>query len=279
MQSILADERKLGAIIIAELKDVAKKYGKPRKTLLVYPSEEEMGPVEDEVPDYPVWLFLSKEGYFKKITPQSLRMSSDQKLKDGDVIVQQIESSNTAELLFFTNQSQVYKSRASEFDDTKASVFGEYIPAKLGFDEGETVEYLCVTKDYGGHMLFFFQNGKIAKVPLNAYWTKTKRKKLLNAYYDKVPLAAIHAVTEEQDFVMQATSGRILILHSDQVSVKTAKNTQGIQIMRLRRDAVVSSVDPYTAGQFQNEDRFRLKNIPSAGQFAKDGEVFEQLKL
>lgn len=190
MEEILADRKKVRAIIIDELRAVSKKYAKPRKSLLYYPSGEDEEEPESLVPDYPVHLFFTREGYFKKITPQSLRMSGEQKLKEGDAVAREVEATNNTDLLFFTDRQQVYKAKASDFDDGKASVLGDYIPAKLGMDEGESAVYMAVTADYAGYMLFFFENGKAAKVDLSGYATKTNRKKLLGAYSDASPLAA-----------------------------------------------------------------------------------------
>ena len=184
MQEILGDRKKVRALIISDLKEVSKKYGKPRRSLLYYPTEEDEQPVAAEMPDYPVHLFFTREGYFKKITPQSLRMSSEHKLKEGDSVVQALEGSNNMELLFFTDRAQVYKAKASDFDDTKASVMGDYIPARLGMEEGENAVYLAATSDFAGYMLFFFENGKVAKVELSGYQTKTNRKKLLGAFWN-----------------------------------------------------------------------------------------------
>lgn len=190
--------------------------------------------MEEEVPDYPVHLFFTKEGYFKKITPQSLRMSGEQKLKEGDEITQQLEEQNTAELLFFSDRSQVYKLKAADFADTKASVLGEYIPARAQMDEGESAVYMAVTHQYEGFMLFFFENGKVAKVEMSAYQTKQNRKKLLNAYSDKSPLAAALYVKEDCEVLLTASSGRMLLSHGAH-RPKTTKNTQGVQAMNLKK--------------------------------------------
>ena len=201
MEEILRDKKRIHKIIIEELEQVSKKFGKPRKTLLTYPEEIEEEEEIEEIADYPVNLFLTTEGYFKKITPQSLRMSSVQKLKEGDEIKTHLETTNNIDLLFFTDKCQVYKSNAAEFDDTKASVMGDYIPAKLGFDEDEKLFAMVVTKDYSETVLFFFLNGKVGKVPLKSYETKTKRKKLANAYSDKSPLVALFASAEDGEYL------------------------------------------------------------------------------
>ena len=214
LQGVLSSKSKVKTIIIKELEEVAKKYGQPRRTRILYADEVEEAQIVEEVPDYPVHLFFTREGYFKKITPQSLRMSGEQKLKEGDQIAQQVEDQNTAELLFFSDRSQVYKLKAADFADTKASVLGEYIPAKAQMDEGESAVYMAVTHQYDGFMLFFFENGKAAKVEMSAYQTKQNRKKLLNAYSDKSPLAAALYVKEDCEVLLTASSGRMLLFHT-----------------------------------------------------------------
>lgn len=210
MEDILAHRRKIQQIIIGELRDVIEKYSQPRRSELVYAADIVVEEEEEDTPDYPVHLFLTRDGYFKKITPLSLRMSGEQKLKDGDEITQTMESTNNRELLFFTNRCQVYKAKIADFDDTKASVLGDFIPAKLGMEEGENVIYMAVTKDYSGFMLFFFENGKVAKVELSAYETKTNRKKLVKAYSNKSLLAAARFAAEDCELVLQSSAGRLL---------------------------------------------------------------------
>ena len=280
LQAILDDSRRVDTIIIAELREVAKKYGHPRKTMLYYPTEQDSAPEQEEVPDYPVHIFFSREGYLKKITPQSLRMSAEQKLKEGDEIAQSFEGSNAAQLLFFTNKQQVYKADAADFAEQKASVMGDYIPARLGMEEGELPLYLVVTKDYAGHMLFFFENGKVAKVELAGYQTKTKRKKLLAAYSDSSPLVGIFAVTEDKEFLMRATNNRTLIFHSGALNPKTTKNTQGVQVMTLRKGLGITLAAEFAEGMLVNSHRFRTKTLPAAGSFPRsEDEGEEQLSL
>ena len=214
LEGILASKAKVKGIIVKELEAVAQKYGQPRRSMILYADEVEEAEIVEEVPDYPVHLFFTKEGYFKKITPQSLRMSGEQKLKEGDEITQQLEAQNTAELLFFSNKSQVYKMKAADFADTKASVLGEYIPARAQMDEGESAAYMAVTYQYDGFMLFFFENGKVAKVEMSAYQTKQNRKKLLNAYSDKSPLTAALYVREDCEVLLTAPPGRMLLFHT-----------------------------------------------------------------
>lgn len=279
MEAILADQKRVWAIIIDELKNVGKKYQKPRRSLLYYPTEEDSRPVTEEVADYPVTLFFTREGYFKKITPQSLRMSGEQKLKEGDEIVQTVESANNVELLFFTDKAQVYKAKAADFDDGKTSAMGDYIPAKLGMDEGESAVYMAVAATFEGYMLFFFQNGKAAKVDLAGYETKTNRKKLLGAYYDGAPLAAIYQIQEDRDFLLQSSNQRALIMNSGAIASKATRTTQGVAIMTLKKNHFLESVKPFVEGMLANSHRFRTKTLPSTGAALKQEDQGEQLTL
>lgn len=279
MEDILASAKRRGDIIIAELRDIAKKYGKPRRSLIIYTQDEEEISTEEEIAEYPANLFFTAEGYFKKITPQSLRMSSEQKMKEGDAVTQAVEDSNTAELLFFTDRCQVYKSRACDFDDTKASVLGDYIPSKLAMDEDEHAVYMAVTHDYSGYMLFFFENGKAAKVDMSSYQTLTKRKKLLAAYCDKSPLVAAFYVTEDTEFMLTSTVGRMLLLHTGAVASKAAKNTQGVAVLTLKKSAKLLRAQAYEAGSIANEHRYRTKNLPAVGILPKAEDMGEQLTL
>ncbi len=265
LEATLADRSKLLAIIADELRDVAKKYGKPRKSLILYDLPDENVQIEDEVPDYPVTLFMSREGYFKKITPQSLRMSGEQKLKEGDALTQTVEATNNSELLFFTSMCQVYKAKASDFDDGKASLLGDYIPAKLGFDDGENVISMVVTQDYSGYMLFFFANGKVAKVELESYATKQNRRKLIGAYSGKSPLVRAVRIGEDVEFVLSSSAGRLLIMHSGAVNAKTTRDTQGVAVMTMKPGVTVVSVTDYNEGNFKNAHRYRVKALPGVG--------------
>ncbi|WP_277668367.1 DNA topoisomerase (ATP-hydrolyzing) subunit A [Caproiciproducens galactitolivorans] len=279
LQSILDSKSKVKNVIISELGEIAKKYGQPRKTMIIYQDEIEEYSEEEDIPDYPVNLFFTKEGYFKKITPQSLRMSGDQKLKEDDEVTQHLEDTNTADLLFFTDRCQVYKAKASDFGDTKASVLGEYIPAKLGMDEGENAVYMAVTHEYNGYMLFFFANGKIAKVDMSAYATKTNRRKLLNAYSDKSPLVAIEYVEEDCEFLLTSLQGRILLVHTGAIQSKTMRNTQGVSVMTLRKGSRLLKAERFHEDMLVNPNRYR-KNIPAAGSIpAAEETAGEQLKL
>ncbi len=279
MESILKDDKKVRSIIIGELKGVMKKYQQPRKSTLLFPSEEDETQPEEEIPDYPVNLFFTREGYFKKITPQSLRMSGEQKLKEGDQVVTTVESVNTAHLLFFTDRHQVYKARACDFEDTKASVLGDYIPAKLGMEEGETVLFMAVTTGYKGYMLFVFENGKAAKINLSAYETKTNRKKLVNAYSDKSPLAGCCQLEQDCEVLLTATNTRMLIFHTGAVAAKATKDSQGVGVMTLRKGHFVASVKLFAEGMVANASRFKARNLPAAGALPKAEDVGEQLQF
>ena len=278
LEAILASKVKVKNIIVAELKDIAKKYGKDRITTLIAPEEIKDVKIETDIPDYNVFLYFTKEGYFKKITPQSLRMSSEQKLKEGDSLFQSYESTNTADLLFFTNQCQVYKAKAADFPDTKASVLGEYVAVKLGMDENEVPVSMIVTKDYEGFVLFGFENGKVAKNPLRAYETKTNRKKLTSAYCDKSPLADILFIMEDCDIVITSTSGRMLLLHSGAIPLKSTRNTQGVAAIRLKKGYVLLKLEKYEEGRFVNPKRYRSKTLPTLGSLPS-GEEAENLQL
>ena len=270
MEEILRDKKKIRKIIICELRDVIKNYAQPRRTLFYYQSDVEDEETEDDTPDYPVNLFMSASGYFKKITVQSLRMSSEQKLKEGDYISQYFEATNKTELIFFTDQAKAYKSRANAFDDTKASVMGDYIPAKLGFDENENVKTLVTTTDYSGYVIFFFENGKAAKVPMKAYETKTNRKKLANAYSEKSPLIDALYITEDCDIILKSTSGHALVFNSAMLLPKATKNSQGVQVMTLRKKALLASAEIIKPENSEELEKYRSKNIPAAGKPAKE---------
>ncbi|MCR4643904.1 MAG: topoisomerase IV [Oscillospiraceae bacterium] len=279
MEDILANPKRIRKIIENELKDAAKKYGQPRKTMFCYVGEEEELPEEDDTPDYPVHLFLSKEGYFKKITPQSLRMSGEQKVKEGDCITVTCEATNKTELLFFSDKAQVYKCRASDFEDTKASVLGDFVPVKLGFDEDEHVAGMVMTSDYMGTMLFVYENGKVSKVPLSAYATKTNRRKLTGAYSDKSPLVALFHMSEEGSLLLRSTGNRALLCSTEQIPEKTTRSTQGVQVMNIKRGQLVVGAELPTGERLEALEGFRVRNIPVAGKLAKDLEEPNQMAL
>ena len=270
LQDVLGSERKIKLIIIDELKKVSEKYGQPRKTEIIYIDDEPEEKSEPLVADYPCRLILTREGYFKKITPQSLRMSSEHKLKDGDAVTTEIDLSNRAELLFFTSGAKCYKTKASAFSDSKASVLGDFIPVALKFDEGENVRGMIATLDYSGYLLFVYKNGKAAKVPLNSFETKTNRKVLLKAYCDKSDLVAILDIKEGSEIMLRSSNGRMIIFNTGMILPKTTRDTQGVQVMTLKAGAHVESAHMITEEQANELSKFRTKTLPAAGPFAKD---------
>ena len=268
-------------VIVSELQAVKKKYcpAPPHQIVYDFSSEAQIDP-EEEIPDYPVHVFLSREGYFKKITPQSLRMSGEQKYKEGDGPFLQWEGSNRDEFLVFTDRQQCYKSRLSDFGDTKASVLGEYLPTRLGMDQGENPIWACITGDYSGHLLFFFENGKVARVELAAYKTQTRRRRLTGAYSDKSPLAAALLLHEDRELALFSTEGRCLIFHSSVLSPKATRSTQGVGVMTLKPKYHLESVRPLEETSIVNLSRYRARALPAAGALLKEedrGE--EQLSL
>lgn len=280
MEDILASHSRVKKIIVNELSDVVKNYDKPRRSEIIYTSDiDDESEPDEEIPNYPVTLFFTKEGYFKKITPQSLRMSGEQKLKENDEIIETIEAANNTELLFFTDKCRVYKAKAADFDDSKASVLGDYVASKLEMEPDENAVYMAVTTDYKGFMLFFFENGKLAKIDLSAYETKTNRKKLIKAYCEKFPLVNMFCVTEDKEYVMKSTSGRILLLNTGAIAVKTTKDSMGVSVMTLKKGHRVSSVKEYTDGEFVKPARYRTRTLPAAGATLSADDVGEQLTL
>ena len=277
LREILNSARKLQKVIIGELEEVSKRFGQPRKTEILYNVEQSLPEeVEDTVPDYPVTVFLSREGYLKKITQQSLRMSGEQKFKEGDGLLLSRETTNRAEFLVFTDRFQCYKSRLSDFDDSKASVLGDYLPQKLGFDQGENLISLVFCGDYKGFVLFFFENGKVAKVPLSAYETKTNRRKLTGAYSDKSPLVKVLALDADEQLAVYSTDGRAAIFSTAQLLPKTTRNTQGVAVLTLKKKAVLKDVQLLADSGITNESRYRTKTIPSAGSLLKDEDASEK---
>lgn len=273
LEATLAEPKKMQKIIISELKDTAKKYGQPRRTLFYYASDVE-GEQEDEtIPDYPVHLFLSESGYFKKILPASLRMNSEQKLKENDRIIYHAEANNRIELLFFTNQQLVYKTRANEFGECKASALGDYVPAKLGFSEGEFVVQMIATSDYSGDLLFVFANGKIARVPLASYQTKTNRKKLQKAYSAKSPLVQvlqIPAGVSTCSVFIRTDGNRAILFDADLIATKTTRDTQGVQVISLKAKQLVCEAQILNEEETQLRKKYRVKTIPAAGGIVRD---------
>ena len=269
LEDTLAKPARIRRIIIDELTEVRKKYAVPRRTEIVYGHELPEEPEEETVDDYPVHLFLSREGYFKKITPQSLRMSGEQKFKEGDALRQSFETTNAAELLFFTDRRQVYKTRASEFGETKASALGDYLPAKLGMDEGENVIYLTLAGDYSGFMLFLFENGKAAKVPLSAYATTSNRRRLTGAYSDKAPLTAMLALGEDTELALYTSEPRCLLMHTASLTPKTTRSTQGVAVMTIKPKYRLERAVPAAETGITNPARYRTRTLPAAGALLK----------
>ena len=271
LRELMNSRRKVLTVIKKELKTVAEKYGKPRLTEIIYAAEEaEAEEEEEQVPDYPVTLFLSREGYLKKITAQSLRMSGEQKFKEGDALAFTAECSNRSELLVFTDKFQCYKTRLSDFEDGKASQLGDYLPQKLGMESGESVIQVVLPGDYKGFVLFFFENGKAAKVPLSAYETKTNRRKLTGAYSDKSPLRSVLAFETDEQVAVYTTDGRAAILSTAQLLPKTTRNTQGVAVVSLKKKAALLRACRLEGSGIVNQSRYRSKTIPTAGALLKE---------
>lgn len=280
LDEILKSKARIKTIIVKELKSIAEKYGQPRKSIIIYDDVARYEEETVEIPDYPVNLFFTKEGYFKKITPQSLRMSGEQKLKDGDEIIQELEFTNNCDLLFFTDKCQVYKAKADDFAQTKASVLGDYVAAKLGFDEGENAVKMVATKDYKGMLLFAFENGKAAKVPLESYATKTNRKKLTGAYSDKSPLVGLLYMPEDEEVLFKASSGNMLLIHTGALTLKTTRSTQGVAVLKPKKGHRLFSIERYKDGTFTNPKRYRTGSLPARGALpVNDDSKDEQLSL
>ena len=270
LQATVNDPKRIRKIITKELTDVKKKYAQPRRTDIVYEHMLEEEPQEDETPDYPVNLFLSREGYLKKITPQSLRMASDQKYKEGDGPFLQWEATNRDELLVFTDKQQCYKTRLSEFDDSKASVLGDYLPTKLAMEAEERVLWACIPGDYSGQLLFFFENGKAARVELSAYQTQTRRKKLTGAYSDKSPLVSALLLREDLEMAVYSSDGRCMIFHTAALAPKTTRTTQGVNVMALKPKRVVTDAKPLADTPIVNLSRYRARSLPIAGALLRE---------
>lgn len=279
LEGVLASKAKIKKIIEKELAEVGKKFGQPRKSILIYADEIQTAEEEEEAPDYSVNIFYTKEGYFKKILPQSLRMSSEQKLKEGDSVAYSNECSNNDELLFFTDKAQVYKTKVNEFKETKASTLGDYVPAKLNMDEGENSIYAVNTKDYKGYMIFAFENGKIAKVPLSAYETKTNRKKLTGAYSDKSPIADIIYVKEDCEIMLTSSQGRVLLFNTGAIAEKASRSTIGVNVLALKKGHRLISAKLYKEGDLAKPSRYRTKTLPAAGSVLSAEDKAEQLSF
>ena len=270
LEDTLQKPARIRKIIVGELEDVRKKYAQPRKTEIIFSHEAEYEEEPEETPDYPVTLFLSREGYFKKITAQSLRMSGEQKFKEGDGLFRQVEATNNTELMFFTDHQQVYKVRAADFADGKASLLGDYLPTKLGMDEEEKVIDLVLPGDYSGHVLFFFENGKCARVSLSAYATTSNRRKLTGAYSDKSPLAALVPLTEDRELALISTEPRALLLHTALLAPKTTRATQGVAVMNMKPRYHLDRVCTLEESGITNLARYRVRSIPAAGALLRE---------
>ena len=280
LEKTLGSEKRIRRLIVQELDAVAAKYGTDRRTVIVEDAAELDPEPEEETPDYPVTIFVSREGYFKKITPQSLRMSGEQRFKEGDGLLFSCETTNAAELLVFSDRCQVYKARCADFDDGKASLLGDYLPTKLGFDEGESVAAVCLPGDYSGSMLFLFANGKAARVELSAYQTKSNRRKLTGAYSDRSELRGIFLLQEDVQLVLYSTEGRALILQTAQLAPKTTRTTLGVAVLTLRRKAELSRACPLAESGIVNESRYRTRTLPAAGALLREEDAAEkQLSL
>ena len=276
LESILNNRRKIKNIIISELTAINKKYVTPRKTAIVYADEIEEYTPEEQVEDYPVTLFLSREGYFKKISAQSLRMSGEQKYKEGDGLSLSFESSNRREILFLTDKQQIYKAKVADFEDGKASVLGIYLPTRLQMDEGESVITMIDPDNYSKNLLLIFENGKAARIELSAYETKTNRRKLVNAYSGVSPVKAVMVINEETDVVCFSSDGRAVIFNTAQLQPKSSRTTQGVAVMSLKPKRVLERAEPLSASTIQNPARYRVRSIPAAGALLKSEDRGEE---
>jgi len=275
LEDTLSSQRKVRAVIVSELKAIVKKYGIPRRTTIIYDDIDEVSEEED-IPDYPVHLFLSREGYFKKITPLSLRMGGAQKYKPGDGPFWQADSTNNSELLVFTDKAQAYKLRIADLPDQKASVLGEYLPTKLGMDDGENVLAVCLSGDYSQNLLIAFENGKAAKIPLSAWATKTNRRKLTGAFNDNSPAVGIYPLEKDELIVFTSSEDRALIVDSAAIALKTTRTAQGVQVMKLKSGKKLVSIEALEGSSITNKSRYKTKSIPAAGAILKPEDKFEQ---
>ena len=276
LEETLKSNRKIKSIIVKELESVAKKYGRDRRTAVIYDDELEFEEEIEQTPDYPVTVFITRDGYLKKITPQSLRMSGEQKLKEGDQMDLIVEATNRSEILVFSDRCQVYKASLSEFDDGKASVLGDYLPTKLGFDEGESVRKVCFPGDYSGFVLFAFENGKVAKVALGAYDTKSNRRRLTGAYTDKAPLRSILCLPEDTDVTLYSTDGRALVVNTALLAMKTTRTTIGVAALTLRKKALLDRMLQLKDTSISNVSRYRSRSLPASGAILKEADSEEQ---
>ena len=276
LDALLQSEKKLRGVIVGELEAIAKKYGEPRRTGILYDSVSYEPDDEPETPDYPVSVFVSREGYFKKITPKSLRMADEQRFKEGDSLLFSCETTNAAELMVFSDRCQVYKARCADFEDTKASALGDYLPGKLGFDEGENFFALCMPGDYSGSVLFVFENGKVAKVELAAYQTKSNRRKLTGAYSDKSPLKAMFCLKQDVQLALYSTEGRALVFSTAQLAAKTTRAAQGVAVLTLKRKATLCRAVELEQSGIVNAARYRTRTLPAAGALLRPEDAEEK---
>ena len=280
LQDILAKPARIRRIIMKELAEVSKKYAKPRRTEILYDlPEEDSGAEEQTVPDYPVTVFYTREGYLKKIPPQSLRTAGAHKLKEGDEIIQQVETRNDLEALFFTDKQQVYKVRLAELEDGKVAQMGIYVPGRLGMEEGENILSMVITRDYSGHMLFFFAGGKCARIPLASYATKQNRRKLLKAYSDKEPLAALLFLPEDTEIAIRTSAGRMLLVGAAQIAAKTTRDSQGVAVVTLKKNQTITSVVPADTLELADPHRYRVRTLPATGALIRAEDKVEQMSL
>ncbi len=280
LQDILAKPARIRRIIMKELAEVSKKYAKPRRTEILYDlPEEDCGAEEQTVPDYPVTVFYTRDGYLKKIPPQSLRTAGAHKLKEGDEIIQQVETRNDLEALFFTDKQQVYKVRLAELEDGKVAQMGIYVPGRLGMEEGENILSMVITRDYSGHMLFFFAGGKCARIPLASYATKQNRRKLLKAYSDKEPLAALLFLPEDTEIAIRTSAGRMLLVGAAQIAAKTTRDSQGVAVVTLKKNQTITSVVPADTLELADPHRYRVRTLPATGALIRAEDKGEQMSL
>ncbi len=280
LQDILAKPARIRRIIVKELGEVSKKYAKPRRTEILYDlPEEDSGAEEQTVPDYPVTVFYTRDGYLKKIPPQSLRTAGAHKLKEGDEIIQQVETRNDLEALFFTDKQQVYKVRLAELEDGKVAQMGIYVPGRLGMEEGENILSMVITRDYSGHMLFFFAGGKCARIPLASYATKQNRRKLLKAYSDKEPLAALLFLPEDTEIAIRTSAGRMLLVGAAQIAAKTTRDSQGVAVVTLKKNQTITSVVPADTLELADPHRYRVRTLPATGALIRAEDKGEQMSL
>lgn len=279
LKGILNDNKKIEKCIEKELKEISKKYGAKRKTGIIEADDIKEVPAESFIPDYFSRLFRTKHNYLKKISLVSLRTSGEQRLKEDDEIVQEVETGNKAELLAFSSSGDVYKMKIYDIPDCRASQLGEYMPNMFGMSEGENILGIVATENYEGNLLFCFENGKMAKVSLKSYETKLNRKKLANAYSLASPLVRIIYLPEDTELVATSSIGKVLIFDTEKIPLKSTKNTQGVNVMTPKKGSVVSDVQFIDEAGINNLPYYRTKNIPAKGTFLRDEDRIEKTQL